>query len=351
MIIHIVESTATGTLAMLRLAANSQIESGPVKVIYSRRPETPENLAALFDSRVELINVQMGSLSEKASATLSIRKIVKDSAPKAVFLHSSFAGFIGRMALLFDKTPVFYLPHCISFMRKDISGAKALAFKLLEWVGSIKSATYVACSHSEGDEIKKSVPFRKCVVVENAVNTESWNSHEWLSKENVVVTVGQIRLQKDPQRFADIAKQVLANNTDVRFVWVGDGDEDAKQALKDAGVDVVGWKTPDEVKNYLSGSRYYLSTALWEGMPVSPIEAMLSGCVAILSDCAGNVDIIKDKSTGFLFSEVSEAVTRIEEILSGKYDLKEISGRGTEHCAENYNIGRYVSDIGALVKG
>lgn len=351
-IIHIVESTATGTLTMIRLGANSQAEAGnDVKVIYSAREETPDDLASLFHPSVQLINVQMNSLKEKMMSLFEIRRVVFNSKPDAVFMHSSFGGFLGRLALLGKSVKCFYLPHCISFMRQDISTIKRALFVLLEWVGALKSATYVACSNSEGDSIKKYIPFRPCVVVENAVNVNDWNFQgDWASRKKQVITVGQIRLQKDPVRFARIAKEILAQRDDVEFIWVGDGEEESKIALIDAGVNVLGWKTPSEVKQLLRSSRYYLSTALWEGMPVSPIESMLSGCVAVLSDCAGNIDIVEAGSTGCVFKDEAQAVEQLISLFDDEDSASELAEAGRVHCAKQYAVERYVQEMNSLIK-
>jgi glycosyltransferase involved in cell wall biosynthesis len=352
MIFHIVESTATGTLSMLRLAANSQVEDGlDVRVIYSVRPETPRNFAALFDPRVKLINVQMMSLNEKILSLAKIRKIVTNCNADAVFMHSSFGGFLGRLALLGKNVNCFYLPHCISFMRQDISTIKRTLFVLLEWVGALKSATYVACSNSEGNSIKKYIPFRPCVVVENAVIVNDWDFQgDWASRKKQVITVGQIRLQKDPMRFARIVKEILAQRNDMEFIWVGDGDEESKLALINAGVKVLGWKTPDEVKQLLRSSRYYLSTALWEGMPVSPIESMLSGCVAVLSDCAGNIDIVETGTTGFVFKDEKQAVEQLISLFDNEYLASSLAEAGRTHCVKQYAVERYVQEMNSLIK-
>lgn len=350
---HVVESTATGTLSMLRLSANAQAAIGHrVKVIYSRRPETPDDLAALFHPDVELINVQMSGLKNKLFALKKIRSLLVEFEPDSVFLHSSFGGFIGRLAALGLKGHYYYLPHCISFMRQDVSGAKKLLFAALEWVGAVKDCTYVACSQSEGHQIGKYIPFRPCVVIDNAVDTNKWlYEGQWSDRENVVVTVGQIRLQKDPASFARIAEKVLSTRSDVKFIWVGDGDSDGRKTLEQAGVEVTGWKTPDEVQMMLRSSRYYLSTALWEGMPVSPIEAMLSGCCAVLSTCAGNVDIVEDGVSGVLFSSVDEGVARLNSLLDGVSDPEKLAQAGQNHCRDNYSQQRYIQDFEELVSG
>lgn len=352
-IFHIVESTATGTLSMLRLSANAQAAKGhQVKVVYSRRPETPVDLDSLFHPDVELINVQMSGLKNKLLALKKIRSLLLEFKPDSVFMHSSFGGFIGRLASLGLQGNYYYLPHCISFMRKDVSAAKKLLFAALEWVGAIKDCTYVACSQSEGHQIGKYIPFRSCVVIDNAVDVNKWAyESNWATRENVVTTVGQIRLQKDPASFARIAEDVLSTRSDVKFVWVGDGDSQDRKVLEQAGVEVTGWKTPDEVQALLRSSRYYLSTALWEGMPVSPIEAMLSGCCTVLSACAGNVDIIEDGVSGVLFTSVEEGVNKLNALLDGDDEPQKLAQAGRQHCRNDYSQERYIKDFEDLVSG
>ncbi|MFQ3215318.1 MAG: glycosyltransferase involved in cell wall biosynthesis [Marivirga sp.] len=337
---------------MLRLGANTQAAAGSeVTVIYNVRDETPQNLSSMFHSSIKLVNVQMVSLKEKLFSLFIIRKIVCSTNPDAVFMHSSFGGFLGRLALLGKNVKCFYLPHCISFMRQDISIIKRILFVLLEWVGALKTATYVACSNSEGDSIKKYIPFRSCVVVENAVNVNDWDFQgDWTSRKKQVITVGQIRLQKDPMRFARIVKDILAQRDDVEFVWVGDGEEESKQALINAGVKVLGWKTPEEVKQLLRSSRYYLSTALWEGMPVSPIESMLSGCVAVLSNCAGNIDIVETGTTGCVFKDEEQAVEKLTSLFDNEHLASSLAEAGRIHCAKQYAVERYVQEMNLLIK-
>lgn len=350
-IVHIVESTATGTLSMLCLAANAQKDAGnDVIVIYSKRPETPSDLQKHFRSGVELKNVQMSSFQDKLKSLFAVRKLWKQHNPDVVFMHSSFGGFIGRLAGLGLRGRCFYLPHCISLMRQDITWFHKVLFSALEWVAAVKSATYVACSQSEAFVIRKYIPFRKCMVVENAVDTSSWDyGKDWDVRENKVVTVGQVRSQKDPLRFCQIALEVKKSNPDIEFIWIGDGDSVYKTALTESGVKVLGWKRPEEVKKILSEVKYYLSTALWEGMPVAPIEGMLSGNVAVLSNCAGNVDIVKSGETGFIFDTVDSAAEMILRVSQEK-DLGDmVSKAGHKHCADNYCVARYLKDVESLL--
>ena len=61
-----------------------------------------------------------------------------------IFLHSSFAGFIGRIALLgIKQIKLFYVPHSISLMKRDINNLIWLIYYLLELVPCLKKFEYI----------------------------------------------------------------------------------------------------------------------------------------------------------------------------------------------------------------
>ncbi len=351
-IIHIVESTATGTLSMVKGLANGQSDRGyDVTVIYSKRSETPNNLISMFSENIKLINVQMLSWKNKIRSVMGIRRIVNSQKNGIVFMHSSYAGFIGRIALLGISVKCFYIPHCISFMRKDTKYIYQSIFILFECVGAIKNCDYIACSKSEFYEIKKRIPFRKCHLIENAVDITGWKYKiDWSLRKNLVVTVGQIRDQKDPLRFAKICELSKSRGLDFEFIWVGDGkDQVLKDALTKAGVKILGWKSPHEIGYILNKSKVYLSTALWEGLPISPIEAMLSGCTALLSNCSGNIDIIGHRKNGFVFSNSDNAVELLKEISCNEHFASKVSIEGAIHCKSRFNFNRYIDEMTTLI--
>lgn len=350
-ILHIVESTATGTLSMLKLAANNQAENGDeVAVIYSKREETPKNISELFFG-VRLINVQMEGFFSKFKAVFSIRKLIKDFSPDVVILHSSFGGFIGRIASLGVSGKFFYIPHCISFMRQDISSIKRMIFVFFERLASVKTSTYLACSNSEKNWINRYLPKISVRVLENAVDVSLWlDDNPWNERANRIVTVGQIRYQKDPARFASVASLLKKSKPGVEFVWVGDGDLNSRLLLESAGVSVVGWKNTNEISNILSGSKYYMSTSLWEGMPVSPIEAMLSGCVVLLSNCPGNVDIIVDKETGVIFDTPEEAVEKLLWLIDNDALSQKLAVSGSTVSRVKFAAERYLLELNQLIR-
>lgn len=351
-ITHIVEASATGTLSMLALLANAQAEQkNIVEVIYSVRPETPKNITSFFSSEITLTNIQMCSGKEKASSILKIRSHLKKTAPDNIILHSSFAGFLGRIASIgtLHKSNFYYIPHCISFMRKDISQLKKLTFILFEWFAALKKSAYVACSESERKEISAYIPFRKCHLVENAVNINITEPRPKTSTTKTIITVGQIRPQKGPKEFAKIAKHTLSIDPNLRFIWVGDGDTDSRAELDSSGVTVLGWIPKDEVITLLDTADIYLSTAKWEGMPVSLIEAIYSGLPLVASECAGNVDIIEHGLTGWIFGDNETAANKIIELANNPHTAETVAKRALEVAKTRFTPQRYISDMSKLM--
>ncbi|WP_161788699.1 MULTISPECIES: glycosyltransferase [Burkholderia] len=316
-IVQILESSATGTLSMVCLIANRLAREGhDVHVVYSIRPDTPANLQTLFDATVKLRHIQMKGVPP-LPVLLELRRTLIGIRPDVVHLHSSFAGFLGRIASLFalPDAAFFYSPHCISFMRRDISALKRSAFVALERIACVKRCLYIACSDSERDAVRAHLR-QPVVVVENAVGAmpspAAADSAGVCGSTLRVVTVGGIRAQKNPRLFAEIARRLRGSR--LRFAWIGDGDAALKAELRDAGVEVAGWLGRAEVVARLRCVDVYLSTSSWEGMPVSVIEAMLLGLPVVASACAGNVDVIRHLQTGAIFRDAGDAVELLASI-------------------------------------
>lgn len=338
-ILHIIESAATGTLSIANMAANQQVKEHDVTVIFSRRPDTPENIEKMFNGDIKLIEEKLQAKHFPFSV-LSLRKHIKKLSPDVIHCHSSFAGFVGRLAAIGFKSKVFYSPHCISFMRKDISFFKRYLFKSFEKIGGIKDSTYIACSQSEQDVIKAELPGARVVLLENAVDLSDFSKEPSPSPRiQRVITVGGIRPQKGPEEFAKIAQSF--EDTNIEFVWIGDGDLEHKQILLDAGVFVKGWLPRQQVIDELYQSDLYLSTALWEGMPVSIIEACAAGLPVVARNCDGNKDIIKNQKNGLLFDTTECAIKYIYDCVNDVCIANELAQAANSQVFERFSIDRF----------
>ncbi|MFN0047751.1 MAG: glycosyltransferase [Cytophagales bacterium] len=225
-----------------------------------------------------------------------------------VHLHSSKAGFLGRLALwqLRIKNVVFST-HCISFLRKDISIQKKMYFISIEILANFLCGKVVACSDSESKEINRY--FINSVSIPNGVQIEdSYSEKEANSNKIIVGTVGRISEQKNPKLFNQLARY-FEDHDNIEFIWIGSGEQVGY--LDSKNVKVTGWLNKADLDMKMSEIDIYLSTSLWEGLPLSVLEAMNHSKPLILHNCIGNCDLVENNINGFLFDEFEVAVEKI----------------------------------------
>lgn len=122
-----------------------------------------------------------------------------------------------------------------------------------------------------------------------------------------VVTVANLFPKKNITFILDIAKILK----DFTFVIVGDGIQklSLKEKIKNENiynVQLVGFKTTEEVKLYYQNSNCYLLTSFAEGTPTSALEAMACGLPIVSSNAGGLSNIVKDGINGFIINDFNK---------------------------------------------
>ncbi|WP_296896111.1 glycosyltransferase [uncultured Megamonas sp.] len=308
-IVHIMECFAGGTFNFLVDLTNELYNEEHIVIYGTNRENTPKNFKDLFNKNVKFIKWKTAQREMKPLKDIkalwelyNILKKIDDI--DIIHLHSSKAGFLGRIVsfLLGKSNKTIYTPHAISFLRLDVSPKKRKIFIWMEKFASLFGGKIVACSQSEKEAIEeqgiKNVTFInngiKLLQVEKKVNT---------SDKITIISVGRLSIQKNPKLFNDIALEFI-DNPNIQFIWCGDGE--LKSELNSSNIKCTGWIDRKALENYLANADVYLSTSLWEGLPLSVLEAMSIGLPVVLSDCVGNRDLVENN--GFLYNNKLEAV-------------------------------------------
>lgn len=318
-IVHVVECFAGGVFSFLSNLTN-ELDKEEYIVIYGiNRDNTPSDFREKFPPNTKFIPWKSASRSLNPLTDLKalwelyiILKKIDDI--DIIHLHSSKAGFLGRIVsfLLGKSSRTIYTPHAISFLRLDVSPKKRKIFIWMERFASFFGGKIVACSQSEKEAIEeqgiKNVTFInngiKKLQIEKKVNT---------SDKTTIISVGRLSIQKNPKLFNDIALE-FNDNPNVQFIWCGDGE--LKSELTSSNIKCTGWIERKKLENYLANADIYLSTSLWEGLPLSVLEAMSIGLPIVLSNCIGNKDLVINN--GFLYNDKIDCINNINKLLSEK---------------------------------
>lgn len=340
-ILHIVESFAGGTFEFLVNLTKNLNEFHHI-IIHGKRTETIANYRSFFPADVEFIYWQNAereiSLIKDIKALIELLKILKKIKKiNIIHVHSSKAGFLGRLAALIigKRQKVIYTPHGISFFRKDVSFLKKTFYVVLEFIASFMCNVIVCCSQSEQDCVKKYF-IKNVLVIENGVSGYK-EKKATATKETdkfIVATMGRITPAKNPKLFNEIAYHIK-DDKQIQFIWIGDGEN--RQSIKSENIFVTGWLASNQALKKLFECSVYLSTSLWEGLPLSVLSAMSEAKPVVLTKCAGNIDVNKCNNALFYNSAI-EAVKILLKLKNNKSLISNLGIKNYEVYKEFFTI-------------
>ncbi len=280
------------------------------------------------------------SLSEDIAAIRELSKIVKTIRPDIVHCHSSKAGIVGRVvAKRYGVKKVFYTPNAYSFQSPDISDKKRKVYIIAErFLSRHMTTTTINVSKGEMELARKYNLDKedKFELIYNGIASEVLPEKNVIREENgyssedvLVGVTARLAEQKDPLTFMRIAKEVITKMPQARFVYIGDGglEEEMKQWISEEHLEdkihMLGFRS--DASRLVAMFDVYLSTALYEGLPYSMIEAMRAGVPIIATDVVGNNELVENGKNGILFPAKDvqagvEAVIRQLETKSIKSD-------------------------------
>jgi glycosyltransferase involved in cell wall biosynthesis len=322
-VLHVVEAYGGGVLTAVNQLVNDLAREGhEVVLAHGLRPETPEHFSSLLAPSIRRIALPMvrriAPLSD-LRALLALWRLMRRERPDVVHLHSSKAGFLGRLASrLVGHRNVFYSPHGFAFQGTHQGARSRAAYRVLERLAArLSDATVVACSESE--KTLAMTVARRVALVENAVNPQELEGmaptvRERLPRIPTVAALGRTDPVKRPELFAQVAQLVHRHaGVPVRFLWIGGGCYAFDAA---AGVEQTGWLPRDAALRRLADEvDVLLQTSVCEGMPMSVLEAKAFGIPAVVTDVPGNRCVVAQGVSGFVrpgeAHALAEAVTRL----------------------------------------
>lgn len=292
-------------------------------------------------------------------------KIVKRERPDLIHAHSAKGGVVGRIIGFLLGIKVLYTPQAFSYLSAN-SKIKRKLFLLIEKSLTFKNSYILASSNSEKDRAINEVKYKKenVLLFDNSINAIEKTEKLTIDKtwpDEYICTVGRPSYQKNIELMIRVLNEVRKEN-DIHLVIMGVGHhsdklDDVKQLIDELklnkAVTLIDWTERENIFNIINNSKFYISTARYEGLPYSVIESLALSKPCVVSDCDGNRDLIQNDYNGFVIQDenIEEFNQRIQLLLNNNTLLQELSKNAKESFDENYNIQRNIKNLEKIYSG
>lgn len=270
-----------------------------------------------------------------------------------IHLHSSKAGFLGRLASRIVR------PHAITIYHPHMLAHRlGRRYILLEKFAALFTDYIIAESQSEEKIIKECnlIPHEKIVTIPAGVNIDALapysNVSSFMIRNPIVIgTIGRLTYPKDPFTFIRAAKILIEQSMDAKFYWVGEGDlyTPAQQLIDQLGlheiVSLLGWQNDSTA--WIRTYDIFVHSSYYEAFGLAVAEAMALGKPVVASDISGVRDIVDNGITGYLY-QPGNAEALASYIMMYAQDRRkavECGAKGRKRILDNFTLTSTVEKI------
>lgn len=160
----------------------------------------------------------------------------------------------------------------------------------------------------------------------------------------VITNIGRLSPQKAQNLLLDAAKLVLARHPDARFMIVGQGrlEQPLKEQAQRLGIsdNIIFTGLRHDIPALLGESDIFVLSSLWEGLPLTAVEAMAAARPVVLTDVGGNRDIVEDGVQGLIVppNDVPALAEAILQLLDDPRRRIEMGLAGRARVRHDFNI-------------
>lgn len=260
-----------------------------------------QNLEKLGIQHITIPDIVDKSPSTMLATAKALRRIIKEKRITVIHAHHRMAAFYVAALGLYRRCVFISTGHNTFTDKKKLT---AFAYR---------HAHVIAC----GEMVKRNLtdfyhlPPDSVTVIRNAVQAFDGHSvpdetiQAWRDEGCFVVgNVGRLTEQKGMEYYLKAIPEIVKRYPKARFMVVGTGEDEEKLRVLAKGLAIepyvhfTGYRT--DVQNLMSQMDLLVLSSLWEGMPLTPLEAFSVKKTVVATAVDGTVEIIRDGENGYL---------------------------------------------------
>lgn len=278
--------------------------------------------------------------------------------PDLVHIHSSFGGSFYRKLPFVYMASIFNIPVINHIHGSEIANlyinASKKKKKLVE--NCFDKCRYLVVL---SEEWKKNLEVVKTKTPKIVIENYSTIHKECLKRKNhqdkIILFLGFITELKGCFNIPDIAKKVIEQNANVKFILAGSGEiEKLQDILEEKGISQYfsfpGWVRKEEKENLLKNADIFLLPSYTEAMPMSILEAMGYGLPIVTTNVGGIPQLVEDGKNGYMTEpgNIDGFVKAILKLFGNDELIYDMGKEGIEKACEKYSLEKHLEKVCTL---
>lgn len=274
-------------------------------------------------------------------------RLLADTAPDVVHLHSAKAGLIGRLAVR-GVVPTVFQPHAWSFHAASPSMRRATVAwerRAARWTERL-----LCVSEDERDEGLRAGVRGQYEVIPNGVDLQQFPAATNLDRNAarhrlslpagpLAVCVGRLMTQKGQDVLVRAWREVRERLPEARLALVGDGPlREELGAQTGDGVDMFG--ASEDVQSWYAAADVVVVPSRWEGMALVPLEALATSRSVVASAVAGVRESVPPEAGALVPAENASALVEALTLRLADRRTADAEGeRGRRFVTQHRDVG------------
>lgn len=338
---------------------------------YNVRIVTSKKISDVYDFRLESLGVELVELLNKEYSPAlrnivlvrAFRQFIKDNEADIIHYHIYNAISMIYCYLASSKIRIRILhSHNSDIEPSRMRGLKVAIHKISRNLFIKYSTHRWACSELAGDwlfgesdfEYKKNGILVDSFIYDDIKRNEFRLKNKIDSETIVLGTIGRMNTQKNQHFLLKLMKKMKIANQNCRLYIIGEGPlrTEIENFIEMNNLDnIILYGVTNDIQMFLSGIDIFLLPSLFEGNPVSAIEAQSSGVKTILSSKITKYAKILDNTEILDIGDIDEWYNSIIKSQANDNDSEELrreaniivreSGYAVEDTAENITNDYY----------
>lgn len=305
-ILHIHPSLGTGGIeAMICGLANEMAKTENVTVASIYAPKSKDIFWNKLSPHVKQESLGKEKLGFSVSEIFKIYSFIKKGKYDVVNLHGFLYYYLIAIILLHRRVKFFYTVHSDAMMENSIWDRRLIFLKRLcfkyNWVRPITISEVSRESFTQFYNIdSRLIP--NGVQRVNINEIESFDEYRLTSSTKIFIHAGRIDRAKNQVVLCKVFKQLINEGHDIVLLIVGaNNDTEIYSQIEPYFCERIKYLGErDDILHLMTCCDAMCLPSIWEGLPVTLLEALSVGCIPICSPVGGIPNVINDGENGFL---------------------------------------------------